>query len=86
MLPGSCGGSDDVGCPEVLARLWDFLDRELEARGEDAVREHLDRCQACYPSFDFHRAYHEMVRRCRQESLPPELHARIFRELLSEER
>ena len=30
-----------IACEEALARLWEFLDGELEAASEDEVQSHL---------------------------------------------
>lgn len=69
-------------CSEVLERLWDYIDDELHPPTAEAVRAHLDRCQRCYPRFDFHRAYREYVRHQEVEPVPPALRRRVFRALL----
>lgn len=73
-------------CEEALARLWDFLDGELDASEEAAVRKHLEICHRCYPQYDFQRAYFEFTRRLRdRESAPPELRRRLFQRILVED-
>lgn len=75
-----------IPCEEALARLWDFLDGELETLEEAAVQRHLAICNRCYPQYDFQRAYFELTRRMRdQESAPPGLRRRLFQMILVED-
>jgi mycothiol system anti-sigma-R factor len=65
-------------CEEVLERLWEYLDHELAPEETAAVRAHLGRCAACYPSFCCHRAFLELLARQRVGcSAPPALLARV---------
>jgi len=52
-----------IRCEEAMARLWEFLDGELEDVEEEAVRKHLEVCNRCYPKYDFQRAYFEYMQR-----------------------
>ena len=70
-------------CEHVLARLWEYLDGELPADDDEAVRRHLEVCTRCYPRYNFQRAYLEYVRRIREKgSAPPALRRRLFQRLL----
>ena len=72
-------------CEEALARLWDFLDGELEPRDEEEVRRHLEVCRRCYPQYDFQRAYFALLRRVRdREGAPGELRRSLVRRLRAE--
>lgn len=48
-------------CREVLARLYEYLDGELDAAGSDRVRAHLEACRPCLNRFEFERLFHEYV-------------------------
>jgi anti-sigma factor RsiW len=37
----------NLDCREVVARLGDFVDRELSSSEHNAMEAHLDRCPAC---------------------------------------
>ena len=75
-----------IRCEDALARLWEFLDGELPAADEAAVKKHLDICSRCYPRYDFRRAYFEYVRRIRErDRAPSSLRRRLFREILERE-
>ncbi len=48
-------------CREVLARLYEYLDGELDAAGSEQMRVHLDECRPCLSRFEFERLFHEYV-------------------------
>ncbi|HSJ09181.1 MAG TPA: zf-HC2 domain-containing protein [Longimicrobiales bacterium] len=75
----SCNERD---CRDALDHLWELVDCELDDAAEARILAHIDRCQACYPQYDFHRAYRTFIaQRCRH-SAPPEVRRRVFRSLL----
>lgn len=75
-----------ISCEEALERLWEFLDGELSARDQVAVKRHLDICDRCFPEYDFRRAYLEFTRRVRAlDRAPPGLRRRLFRQILERE-
>lgn len=77
-------GVGSIPCHVALARLWAFIDGELEPDSADEVRSHLEVCKRCYPQYDFQRAYFERMRRLGARPEPPELRARVFDCLLVE--
>ncbi len=68
---GSPGNSGSVGetavamipCDEASARLFEYLDGELEDLSEEEVRRHLAVCEACYPRVQFERHFLEALQR-----------------------
>lgn len=71
---GSCESSESVemlSCSEVLERLFEYLDGELEATTASQVREHLEKCRRCYPRLEFERAFMEALNRARAGEEPP---------------
>lgn len=76
--------SDPISCSDALEQLWQLIDCELCTEDAARVQEHLDRCRHCYPQYDFHRAYRQLVAsHCRQDA-PADLRRRIFMRLLEE--
>ena len=69
-------------CEHVLERLWEFVDGELPAAEEQAVREHLEVCGRCFPQFDWHRAYARFVHGAATRMDNPVLRRRVFAALL----
>ncbi|MGH7477292.1 MAG: zf-HC2 domain-containing protein [Longimicrobiales bacterium] len=74
-----------ISCEHVIARLWEFIDGELDAASEAEVQQHLELCERCFPQYDFQRAYSEFMRRVARRLAPPGLRRRIFEQLLAEE-
>ncbi len=75
-----------IRCEEAMARLWEFLDGELEDVEEEAVRKHLEVCNRCYPRYDFQRAYFEYMQRTSSKGDGPvDLRRELFQKLLEQE-
>lgn len=51
----------ELTCEESLARVYEYLDGELDASDHEAVRRHLAKCRNCYPHFDFERLFLDYV-------------------------
>jgi anti-sigma factor (TIGR02949 family) len=71
-------------CDRVMERLWDFIDGELPADEEQAVREHLEICGRCFPQNDWNRAYTRFMRNASARMTNPALRRRVFEVLLQE--
>jgi mycothiol system anti-sigma-R factor len=65
------GGSDSpdgespamIPCEEASARLFEYLDGELDGVSEEEVRRHLEVCKACYPRAQFEKHFLEALQR-----------------------
>jgi mycothiol system anti-sigma-R factor len=65
-------------CPEAHGRLYEYLDGELSAVEEAAVRRHLWRCEACARRFRFEEELLATIRQaCRANRAPAALRQRI---------
>jgi anti-sigma factor (TIGR02949 family) len=74
-----------IPCDHVIAKLWEYLDGDLDELRSDQVRRHLDACGRCFPEYDFRRAYLSFMRRCSTQEVPTELRRRIFAAILESE-
>jgi mycothiol system anti-sigma-R factor len=73
----------ELTCEESLARVYEYLDGELDAAEHEAVRRHVEKCRNCYPHFDFERLFLDYVHEIGAGECPnPELGRRV-RELLA---
>lgn len=72
-----------MDCKKAVSRLYEYLDGELEFETADAVREHLEACQRCYPHLRFTAAFRDALHRAAQKQpcCPDELRERIARTL-----
>lgn len=60
-MRSSPGEAAELDCEGALARVYEYLDGELDAAGHDAVRRHIETCRRCYPYFDFERLFLDYV-------------------------
>ncbi len=60
----SCGKPHDMPCSEVLARVYSYLDGEIEDNGIAEIREHLDECGPCLREYGLEEAVKRLVHKC----------------------
>lgn len=73
-----------MNCQQVLQRLWQFLDGELDEEDSGKVARHLEECRRCFSRAEFERHLRAMVRRsCESEQVPPDLKERVNKLLQS---
>lgn len=89
---GSDGGAPDgnavamISCEEASARLFEYLDGELEGMSEEEVRLHLEACEACYPRVQFEKHFLEALRRSKGGGRASEsLRERVMQSLAEDE-
>lgn len=81
--PTSGGGdpgppSGGISCDEALARVYEYLDGELEPELQERIHVHLAVCRRCYPFFDFERLFLDHIReRGLAGAAPTELRTRV---------
>lgn len=74
------GGPDD--CEHVLARVYEFIDNELDTATGDAIRQHISDCEPCLDKFDVEQAVKSLVaRRCGGETAPAHLREKVLGQL-----
>ena len=69
-------------CEQVLTRVYEFLDNEIDVASGDAIRHHLAMCEPCLEKFDVEEAVRSVVHRCcGGEVAPSRLRAKIVTQL-----
>lgn len=58
----STGPDAEIGCQEALARIYEYLDGELDAESQEQIHRHLEICKRCYPFFNFERLFLDYLR------------------------
>lgn len=76
---------DTISCEEALNRLWEYIDGELTPERADGIREHMRKCECCFPQYDFQKAFRTFMRRQAEQPVPPGLRQRVFERLLAEQ-
>jgi mycothiol system anti-sigma-R factor len=76
----SCGKPHDMPCSEVLARVYSYLDGEIEDNsGIAQIREHLDECGPCLREYGLEEAVKRLVHKsCCAEAAPIGLRDKIL--------
>jgi mycothiol system anti-sigma-R factor len=68
-----------VPCSEVLARVYSYLDGEIEVSGCAEIREHLDECGPCLREYGLEEAVKRLVHKhCGSEPVPTELRTKVL--------
>ncbi len=71
-----------IPCEEAAARLFEYLDGELEDVSEEEVRVHLDVCKGCYPRVQFEKHFLDALRRSQNGGrVSEDLRARVLQSL-----
>lgn len=73
-----------ISCEDVIERLFDYLDRELDAPTSAEIERHLQRCHDCFSRAEFERRLRERLAATTPQRAPERLHRRI-RALLNED-
>jgi mycothiol system anti-sigma-R factor len=75
----SCGKPHEVPCTEVLARVYSYIDGELQDASYVEIRQHLEECGPCLREFGLEELVKKLVHKCcGQEDVPGELRAKVL--------
>ena len=72
MMLGMATGRPMMNCEQVLERLFDYLDGELEGASHEQVKAHLEVCKQCYPRAEFEKAFLDALHRVESGETCPE--------------
>lgn len=74
---------DRLSCEEVIERLFEYLDRELDAGLVNEIERHLERCRDCCSRAEFERKLRAKVAETGTARAPERLRRRV-RKLIDE--
>lgn len=66
-----------IRCEEVVERLLDYLDRELDKASSAEIDRHLARCRECFSRAEFERRLRERVAEAGEARAPERLRRRV---------
>ena len=67
----------DVDCEQVLNRIHEFLDHEMDDASSDEIRQHIADCEPCLDEVDVDSALKALINRvCSGEKAPESLRVR----------
>ena len=75
----SCGKPHEVDCSEILGRVYEYLDNEMDTRDCAKVRQHLDECGPCLEKYGLEEAVKTLVHRsCGCDDVPRDLRSKVL--------
>ena len=67
----------EINCEQALARLFEFLDHELDAAHRAEVEHHLHACRACYSRAEFEKRLKGKLNALGREQAPRTFEERV---------
>jgi len=77
----SCGNPHDTPCSEVLDRIYEYLDGELDRSRVHVIKEHLDECSPCLAEFGLEEVVKSIVKRSCSDPAPADLRSKVMRRI-----
>ncbi len=78
----SCGGPHATPCSEVLAKVYTYIDGELEEANCEEIREHLDECGPCLEEYGLEEAVKKLVaKHCGHDAVPEDLRSKVLSQI-----
>jgi mycothiol system anti-sigma-R factor len=78
----SCGQPHDTDCADVLSRVYEYLDGELDSEWFEDIRQHLDECSPCLRQFGLEQMVKALVARsCGLDEVPEGLRVKVQQRL-----
>lgn len=75
----SCGNPHETPCSEVLARVYDYIDGELDVSNCAEIRQHLDECGPCLREYGLEEVVKRLVHKhCGHDLVPSDLRSRVL--------
>lgn len=69
--------SKELSCEDVIDKLLEYLDRELDAGAEADIARHIESCRACFTRAEFERKLRQRVTETGERKAPESLRRRI---------
>jgi mycothiol system anti-sigma-R factor len=75
----SCGKPHETDCSEVLDRVFEYLDNEMDSLDCAKIKQHLEECAPCLREYHMDEMLKALIRRsCACEKAPDELRIRVL--------
>ena len=74
----SCGNPHAVPCDEVLDRVYEYIDGEMDLSRRHEIKEHLEECAPCLREFGLEESVKAIVKRSCSDPAPPDLRAKVL--------
>ena len=74
----SCGKPHEIPCSEVLDRLYEYLDGELDRDRVHVIKDHLDDCSPGLAEYGLEDAVKAIVKRSCSDPAPAHLRSKVM--------
>ncbi|MGZ4591027.1 MAG: mycothiol system anti-sigma-R factor [Actinomycetes bacterium] len=74
----SCGNPHETPCSEVLDKVYEYIDGEIDGVRAHEIKHHLDECGPCLREFGLEEAVKSLVKRSCHDQAPAELRAKVL--------
>ncbi len=74
----SCGNPHETPCSEVLDRVYQYLDGELDPAKVHDIKEHLEECAPCLREFGLEEAVKSLLKRSCCDRAPADLRQKVL--------
>lgn len=71
--------AEHITCEEVMERLFELLDGELEHGLSDRIHDHLERCRDCFTRAEFEKRLRARINEAAEVEAPERLRRRLRR-------
>lgn len=78
----SCGAPHNTSCSDVLAKVYAYIDGELEDASCEDIRTHLDECGPCLEEYGLEEVVKKLVaKHCGCDPVPGDLRSKVLSRL-----
>jgi mycothiol system anti-sigma-R factor len=74
----------ELNCEQAIAKLGDYVDRQLSGEEVALVQRHLEHCEGCRHAFRWEGSILSHVRKCAESAAPEGLLDRLIGNIKSE--
>lgn len=73
--------AENMTCEEVIERLFEYLDRELDSELSGQIHSHLERCRDCFTRAEFEKKLRAKIDESAEVKAPDRIYQRVRRVL-----
>lgn len=78
----SCGNPHDMDCSAALAKVYEYLDGEMQDDDCVELRRHIEDCAPCLREYGLEQQFKALVARsCGCDETPPDLRTKLLTRL-----
>lgn len=68
---------DPLECKDVVKKIFEYIDGELDEHTHDDIEHHLEHCRSCFSRAEFEAELKSRVKNAGEEKAPEKLNKRL---------